>query len=202
MDPDPVQGSTREALEAMGPLGRPFLRRDTRMPWSMSLLFSGMHGRRTPPHGRPPSLVDDWSRSAPQGAAAARQVPSIPFRPGLLQHRRQWCIQYVDTTVDAEKEGIMASVVVSARVDEGTRRKAEAAARRAGMSLGSLISGFVSDLATTGKVPDSYTTDRELLRRRRALDTLEEISRSFPVGTPLDTMTRDEFMEEAYGDRD
>lgn len=96
----------------------------------------------------------------------------------------------------------MASVVVSARVDEGARRKAEAAARRAGMSLGSLISGFVSDLATTGKVPDSYTTDRELLRRRRALDTLEEISRSFPVGTPLDTMTRDEFMEEAYGDRD
>lgn len=39
-----------------------------------------------------------------------------------------------------------------------------------------------------------------MVRRMRAFETLREISRSFPVGTPLETMTRDELMEEVYGD--
>lgn len=97
----------------------------------------------------------------------------------------------------------MANVVISGRVDEQLRHKAEIMAEEAGISLGAFVSGCVIDMVESGQIPRSSQKieDDRVLRMKLAHKNLKEISKLFATNTPLDSMSHDELMEEAYGDR-
>lgn len=96
----------------------------------------------------------------------------------------------------------MANVVISGRVDEQIRRKAEIMAEEAGISLGAFVSGCVTDMVELGKIPQSSQgLTNKALSMKLAHAHLRELSKSFATNTPLDSMSHDELMEEAYSDR-
>lgn len=109
----------------------------------------------------------------------------------------------VYSNVYAGKGELMANVVISGRVDERIRHKAEIMAKAAGLSLGAFVSGCVIDMVESGQIPRSSQEieDDRIIRMKLAHQNLKEISKAFATNTPLDSMSHDELMEEAYGDR-
>lgn len=85
----------------------------------------------------------------------------------------------------------MASVVVSSRVDERVRKKAEQAARAHGSTLNAIVADFLQEVAETGVVPKSKGPSANE-RAKRALETVIALSATLPKDAGTDIVSRED----------
>lgn len=94
----------------------------------------------------------------------------------------------------------MATAVVSGRVDEKTKERADAYIRAAGSTPGDVIRIVWEQIAATGVVPETPAEHEETKRRLEALRAITRLREGMPQHTFLDTMT-DEEMKELIAER-
>lgn len=74
----------------------------------------------------------------------------------------------------------MATVVVSGRVDEEVRRRADRVIERAGSTPGDVIRTVWETIAATGKLPVSQEQEDEFKRKRKAFKEFLDFVNSLP----------------------
>ena len=78
----------------------------------------------------------------------------------------------------------MATAVVSARVDETIRQKADAIMRKAGLTPSDVIQGVWSAMAQTGEIPEIARPVRDDAKGRTAMERLESFLGGLPPVNP------------------
>lgn len=74
----------------------------------------------------------------------------------------------------------MATVVVSGRVDEEIKRKADAIIARAGKTPGDVIKDVWANIVITGELPTTKQQEEEFLEKRRRFKAFMELRASLP----------------------
>ena len=78
----------------------------------------------------------------------------------------------------------MPTAVVSGRVDEGIRQKADVVMRKAGLKPTEIIQNVWTAMATTGEVPEAAKPASEDSKERDALAQLDRFLKSLPGPNP------------------
>ena len=78
----------------------------------------------------------------------------------------------------------MATLVVSGRVDETIRHRADAVIRTAGLTPTEIIQNVWSSIAQTGTIPEQALPRREPDDRKSALDRLDAFLATLPPADP------------------
>lgn len=86
----------------------------------------------------------------------------------------------------------MATAVVSGRVDEQVKSRAEAFIRAAGLSTGDVIRIVWERIAQTGEIPDAGDAAERLEASRDPLERLGELRASFGVCEDLVSLDDDQ----------
>ena len=84
-----------------------------------------------------------------------------------------------------EKGGApMATAVVSGRVDEAVRQKADNVMRKNGLKPSDVIQNVWNAMAETGEVPEVACPPRNKGEKRSAMDRLESLAENLPPVNP------------------
>ena len=78
----------------------------------------------------------------------------------------------------------MATAVVSGRIDESVKRKADAVIRDAGLTTGEVIRRVWKNIALTKTIPAEPVVEDERARKARVLREFRELVESFPPINP------------------
>ena len=78
----------------------------------------------------------------------------------------------------------MATLVVSGRVDEAIRHRADAVIRKAGLTPTEIIQNVWSSIAQTGDIPEQALPHRESEDRKSALERLDDFLTALPPANP------------------
>lgn len=78
----------------------------------------------------------------------------------------------------------MATLVVSGRVDETIRHRADAVIRKAGLTPTEIIQNVWSSIAQTGDIPEQALPRRESEDRKSALERLDDFLTALPPANP------------------
>lgn len=90
----------------------------------------------------------------------------------------------------------MATAVVSGRVDEEIKRKADIIIERAGKTTGDVIRDIWANIVITGELPTTKQQEEEFLEKRRRFKAFMELVESLPPAPPwFATMTDEEMRD-------
>lgn len=90
----------------------------------------------------------------------------------------------------------MATITVSGRIDETTKRLADRYIKKHGTTANEVIASVWRHIAETGEIPFASAGSAERERKRAAAQNIMQLRETVPTGTPLSTMTPQDLKRE------
>ena len=105
-------------------------------------------------------------------------------------------------TVYTEKEGIMQTAVVSGRVDQAIKERADRVIRASGLTVADVIKATWSSIAQTGELPEALTASASKPASSVRLSRFVEFVETLPPAPEAFAGMSDAQMKDLLGERD